>query len=117
MWMSISCSIETRSSVARLPVEPGGTGHPPSSPKLDSKLATPAWSAASTLASAAPRVLWKWAVSSTSRPSRSRAVLKKPSTCAGLAIPVVSPKATSSAPAASSSAAISSTLSGATWPS
>ena len=32
----ISCSIETRSSVATLPVAPGGTGQPPSSPKLDS---------------------------------------------------------------------------------
>ena len=34
-----------------LPVAPGGTGHPPSSPNDDSKLATPASSAASTLAS------------------------------------------------------------------
>ena len=31
-------SIETRSSVAMLPVAPAGTGQPPSSPKLDSKL-------------------------------------------------------------------------------
>ena len=37
----ISCSIETRSSVAMLPVAPGGTGQPPSSPKLDSKLSHP----------------------------------------------------------------------------
>ena len=48
-----------------LPVAPAGTGQPPSSPKLDSKLLTPASSAASTLASPWPRVLWKWAVSST----------------------------------------------------
>ena len=55
-----------------------GRGPAESGRSSDSKLATPAWSAASTLASAAPRVLWKWAVSSTSRPKRSRAVLKKP---------------------------------------
>ena len=61
----ISWSIETRSSVAMLPVAPAGTGQPPSSPKLDSKLSTPASSAASTLASPWPRVLWKCAVSST----------------------------------------------------
>jgi len=36
-----------------------------SSPKLDSKLVTPACSAASALARPAPRVLWKWAVSCT----------------------------------------------------
>ena len=38
----ISCSIETRSSLATLPVAPAGTGQPPSSPKLDSKESTPA---------------------------------------------------------------------------
>ena len=37
----ISSSIETRSSVAMLPVAPGGTGQPPSSPNEDSKLSTP----------------------------------------------------------------------------
>ena len=47
-----------------LPVAPAGTGHPPSSPKLDSKLSTPAPSAARTFARPCPRVLWKWAVSS-----------------------------------------------------
>ena len=61
----ISCSIETTSSLETLPVEPGGTGQPPSSPKLDSKDSTPSSSAASTLARPWPRVLWKWAVSST----------------------------------------------------
>ncbi len=57
--MPISCSIETRSSLAMLPVAPAGTGQPPSSPKLDSKLSTPASSAASTFARPCPRVLWK----------------------------------------------------------
>ena len=69
----ISASIETRSSLAMLPVAPAGTGQPPSSPKLDSKLSTPASSAASTFARPWPRVLWKCAVSSTPAPSRSRA--------------------------------------------
>ncbi len=41
-----------------LPVEPSmGTGQPPSSPKLDSKLVTPASSAASTVASPGSRVV------------------------------------------------------------
>ena len=62
--MPISSSIETRSSVAMLPVEPGGTGQPPSSPKLDSNESIPCPSAASTLARPWPRVLWKCAVSS-----------------------------------------------------
>ena len=48
-----------------LPVEPGGTGQPPSSPNADSNESIPGSSAASTLASPWPRVLWKWAVSST----------------------------------------------------
>ena len=55
---------------------PGGTGQPPSSPKLASKESTPSSSAASTLASPWPRVLWKWAVSSTPAGSRSRAAAK-----------------------------------------
>ena len=55
-----------------LPVEPGGTGQPPSSPKADSNESTPCSSAASTFARPWPRVLWKWAVSSTPA-SRSRA--------------------------------------------
>ena len=38
----ISCSIETTSSVATLPVAPSGTGQPPSSPKLDSNERIPA---------------------------------------------------------------------------
>ena len=47
-------SIDTRSSLAMFPVAPAGTGQPPSSPKLDSKLSTPASSAASTLARPCP---------------------------------------------------------------
>ncbi len=115
--MPISCSIETMSSVAMLPVAPAGTGQPPSSPKLDSKLTTPASSAASTFARPAPRVLWKWAVSSTSPPSSARAAVKKSRTWRGLAMPVVSPKPISRAPASHRRAAISSTRSGGTWPS
>ena len=89
--MPISCSIETRSSLAMLPVAPAGTGQPPSSPKLDSKLVDAGLSAASTLARPWPRVLWKWAVSSTP-PSSEAARAKNSRTCSGLAIPVVSPK-------------------------
>ena len=92
------------------PVAPAGTGQPPSSPKLDSKLSTPASSAASTLASPCPRVLWKCAVSSTSG-KRARAAEKNERTCTGLAIPVVSPNPTSDAPASTSAAAMSSTRS------
>ena len=44
--MPISWNMLTRSSVAMLPVEPTGTGQPPSSPKLASKLAQPALRAA-----------------------------------------------------------------------
>ena len=99
-----------------LPVEPGGTGQPPSSPKADSNDSTPCSSAASTFASPWPRVLWKWAVSSTPA-SRSRAAAKNSPTWRGLAIPVVSPKATSSQPAATSRSAISSTRSAGTSPS
>ena len=69
----ISCSIETRSSLATLPVAPAGTGQPPSSPKEDSNERTPASRAASALARPWPRVLWKWAVSSTpGRRSKAR---------------------------------------------
>src|SRR5262249_31854541 len=46
----ISSSIETRSSVEMFPVEPGGTGQPPSSPKLLSNESIPCATAASTLA-------------------------------------------------------------------
>ena len=88
----ISCSIETTSSVATLPVAPGGTGQPPSSPKLDSNESTPASSAAYTLASPWPRVLWKWAVSSTSGPAVRARPRRTRGPGRGLAIPVVSPK-------------------------
>ena len=100
-----------------LPVAPAGTGQPPSSPKLASNDSTPASSAASTLARPWPRVLWKCAVSSVASPSASRAAGKKSRTWAGLAIPVVSPKPISWAPAAFSRPAISNTRSGGTWPS
>ena len=118
----ISCSIETRSSVAILPVAPAGTGQPPSSPKLDSKLSIPASSAASTLASPCPRVLWKCAVSSTAAaalaaPRPSLHCANSSRTWRGLAIPVVSPKPISCAPASRRRVAISKTRAGGTWPS
>src|SRR5438094_1931464 len=115
--MPISCSIETRSSVAILPVAPAGTGQPPISPKLDSILSQPPSSAASTLARPWPRVLWKCAVSSTSSPSASRATGKNARTWRGLAMPVVSPKPISCAPAATSRRAIAKTRSRGTSPS
>ncbi len=96
-----------------LPVAPGGTGQPPSSPNDDSNERTPAPSAATTFASPWPRVLWKCAVSSTPRSSPS----KNAPTWAGLAIPVVSPKAISSQPASTSRRAIASTRSRGTSPS
>ena len=61
---------------------------------------TPASIAASTFASPWPRVLWKCAVSSTPRPSATRTSWKNARTCTGFAIPVVSPKPISCAPAA-----------------
>ncbi len=91
-----------------LPVDPAGTGQPPSSPKLDSKLAQPASSAANALASPCPRVLWKWAVTSVPG-SRSSAAVKNSPAYAGLAIPVVSPKPISVAPASANRSARSST--------
>ena len=64
--------------------------------ELDSKLVTPASSAASTFAKPWPRVLWKWAVSSIPG-RRSNARAKNSLTWTGFAIPVVSPNATSAA--------------------
>ena len=100
--------------MATLPVAPFGTGQPPSSPNDDSNERTPTSSAASALASPWPRVLWKCAVSSTPPPSRSKAAVKNSRTCTGFAMPVVSPNATSSQPAAASREAISNTRSGGT---
>ena len=78
---------------------------------------TPASSAASTFARPCPRVLWKCAVSSTSSPSARARASKNSRTWRGLAMPVVSPKPISCAPASRRRAAISSTRSGGTWPS
>src|SRR3712207_2546460 len=99
------------------PVAPLGTGHPPSSPKLDSNERQPASSAARTFARPCPRVLWKCAVSSTSAPSASRASSKYDRTCSGFAIPVVSPKPISCAPASRNRRATSHTRSRGTCPS
>ena len=63
-------------------------------------------------------MLWKCAVSSTSVAQRfARAAAKNERTCTGLAIPVVSPKPISAAPAAISRSAIAKTRSGGTCPS
>ena len=112
----ISSSIETRSSVEMLPG--GARWHGAAAElaegaleRLDARS-----SAASTLARPWPRVLWKCAVSSTPS-SLDRASSKNSPTCRGLAIPVVSPKATSSQPNAASFSAISKTRSGGTSPS
>ena len=56
----ISSNMLIRSSEAMFPVDPAGTGQPPSSPKLDSKLMQPTSKCtAYALASPWPRVLWK----------------------------------------------------------
>ena len=46
--------------MARLPAAPGAYGQPPVPPADESKQRTPASSPAATLASAVPRVSWKW---------------------------------------------------------
>src|SRR6266508_4044596 len=112
----ISWNMLTRSSVAMLPVEPAGTGQPPSSPKLDSKLVQPTSSAAYALASPCPRVLWKCAVTSIPG-SRSSAVAKNFEAYAGLHMPVVSPNPISVAPACANCSARPRTRSSGTLPS
>ncbi len=46
--------------MARLPAAPGAYGQPPVPPADESKQRTPASRPAATLASAVPRVSWKW---------------------------------------------------------
>ena len=46
--------------MARLPAAPGAYGQPPVPPVDESKQRTPASRPAATLASAVPRVSWKW---------------------------------------------------------
>ena len=76
--MPISCSIETRSSVAMLPVAPAGPGSRRARRSSTRTTCSRPRSAASTLARPWPRVLWKCAVSSTSAPS-SRAARRRSS--------------------------------------
>ena len=95
----MSSTMCTSSSVAMLPVAPGAYGQPPRPPTEASKSATPSSSAASTLASPVPRVLWKcrfspvsgWAERNAPTSARTRV---------GVAIPVVSPNEAESAPSA-----------------
>src|SRR5579859_2869494 len=112
----MSSTMCTSSSVAMLPVAPGAYGHPPSPPTDASKSSTPSSSAASTLARPVPRVLWKCRFSGVpgnrdrNPPTRSR-------TRRGVAIPVVSPNETESAPSATARPAAHSTRSTGTSPS
>src|ERR1017187_321524 len=112
----MSSTMWTSSSVAILPVAPGAYGHPPSPPTEASKSATPSSSAVRTLASPVPRVLWKCRLRGTSgyaernSPTSSR-------TRPGVAIPVVSPNETVSAPSATARPATRTTRSTGTSPS
>ena len=117
VWIPISCSIETRSSVAMLPVAPAGTGQPPSSPKLDSKLSDAGLERREHVREALPARVVEVRGQLHPCSSDSRARAKNSRTWRGLAMPVVSPKPTSWAPASRRRAAISSTRSGGTWPS
>ena len=98
--MPISWSIETRSSVAMLPVAPAGTGQPPSSPKLDSKLLARRPPAPPARSRGPGRACCGSARSARRRRRAARApAAKNARTWRGLAIPVVSPKPISCAPA------------------
>src|SRR5262245_60346050 len=83
------CSIDTTSSVARLPDAPGAYGQPPSPPAAESIVVIPSVNAITQLASAVPWVSWKCTAIAddgylaSTRPSTS-------STCAGFATPIVS---------------------------
>jgi hypothetical protein len=76
----------------------------------------PDWSAASTFASAMPRVSWKW----TARLAPGTASSKRPITsvtCEGTATPMVSPIETSAQPISARRRATATTRSGSTRPS
>src|SRR5688572_26606748 len=60
VWIPERCSMYSRSSVGMLPVAAGANGQPPTPPTLESRTATPAWTAAYALAMPVLRVLWKW---------------------------------------------------------
>src|SRR3990167_2699712 len=55
-----ACSMKAKSSLAALPLAPGACGQPPMPASEASKRVMPTSSAAYTLASARPRVSWKW---------------------------------------------------------
>ena len=110
-----ACARDPRSP--RCPTRPGAYGQPPSPPIDASKRVTPRSSAATTLASAVPRVLWKCSpIRSLVIPARSSASSRS-STRRGVAMPVVSPNESRSAPASTRCPAICATRSGATSPS
>src|SRR5487761_927572 len=104
------------SSVAMLPVAPGAYGQPPSPPTDASKSATPSSSAVSTFASPVPRVLWKCRFRAVSG-CRDRNSPTSACTRAGVAIPVVSPNETESAPSATARLATATVRSTGTSPS
>ena len=113
----MSSSMCTRSSVTMLPVAPGAYGQPPRPPIDASNRVTPRSRAASTLASPVPRVLWKWRpIAPDAIPSSPKASSSRP-TRRGVAIPVVSPKLSRSAPPSRSRAEIAATRASGTSPS
>ena len=78
---------------------PAGTGQPPSSPKIDSKLAHAGLERREHVRQAlAARVVEVRGELDAGRRARSRAAAKNARTCRGLAMPVVSPKPISCAP-------------------
>ena len=101
-----------------LPVAPGGTGQPPSSPKLDSNESHAGLAARRARSRAPARACCGSGRSARPRRRARRAPLRRTlATCRGFAIPVVSPKPTSCAPASTSARAISSDALGRTSPS
>ena len=101
-----------------LPVAPAGTGQPPSSPKERLEGVDAHLERREHVGQALPAgVVEVRGELDVVAQDASRACSKKARTCSGLAIPVVSPKPTSCAPARTSRPAMSSTRSGATWPS
>jgi hypothetical protein len=112
----MASNMKTRSSVTTLPLAPGAYGQPPRPPSELSKLRTPTSNAARQLARPRPRVLCRWAAPARARPARRAARVNRRRTCAGLAMPVVSDRPTSSTPACTQATASAITSSSAPRP-
>ena len=95
---------------------PGAYGQPPVPPADESKQRTPASRPAATLASAVPRVSWKWKAMRSSGMPASTASPVSAATWPGTPTPIVSPKQTSSTPRSSSRSATSTARDGSTRP-